>query len=667
MKNLKAFVMLLALLMPWQVQGYEVTQVVKQIKGIRYIIEAADSYVLNEQVLLVKPKTDDNSVLKNVQIVHTNELGFFHISVPKGIDIEEYATILRESGQFEIVEYVGEIKYEDFPCDTIPNDIKYGNQWYVDNINLSGAWALTTGNSNIKVAVIDSGVDAGHADLGYGNDSYTQVSTSMGYDYVNHCSYSTPTYDHGTRVAGVLAAKTNNAIGIAGVSGGNHSAGITIVPYNLGGPNEASSMFSLYLADAILDAVAEGVKVINLSLSMAQASDVISAIEYAYYHNISIVCSTGNDYASSISFPASNQYTIAVGASEHNDQRWYMSNYGEGIDLVAPGYNIYTTRSNNQYGFTQGTSFSAPMVSGVIALMLSVNPNLMPSEIYNILRNTAEKVSGYTYTNGWNQEVGYGRLDAYEAVLEALPANSQLMAVPPYESIGECYPVGTTWDEVYCSDMETPENYYYRSMLDESIYERIRYTVTSQTLQVGEQTYKSVERKWIEGVGKLDAMLADKTLYLREDNGKIYVYDNDTKKETLFYDFNKIPFLGTLLEGNYADYGMHTDGLGDGADYDVIDWYDGRFVIRGIGYSFGIISKWSMGSYEGRGMTLDSFTRNGVLVYRKTYGTPDAITAPTEQKTSERTVYDLQGRKTDASSTQSKDIIIRNGRKYINK
>ena len=392
MKNLKAFVMLLALLMPWQVQGYEVTQVVKQIKGIRYIIEAADSYVLNEQVLLVKPKTDDNSVLKNVQIVHTNELGFFHISVPKGIDIEEYATILRESGQFEIVEYVGEIKYEDFPCDTIPNDIKYGNQWYVDNINLSGAWALTTGNSN-----------------------------------------------------------------------------------------------------------------------------------------------------------------------------------------------------------------------------------------------------------------------------------SQLMAVPPYESIGECYPVGTTWDEVYCSDMETPENYYYRSMLDEAIYERIRYTVTSQTLQVGEQTYKSVERKWIEGVGKLDAMLADKTLYLREDNGKIYVYDNDTKKETLFYDFNKIPFLGTLLEGNYADYGMHTDGLGDGADYDVIDWYDGRFVIRGIGYSFGIISKWSMGSYEGRGMTLDSFTRNGVLVYRKTYGTPDAITTPTEQKTSQRTVYDLQGRKTDASSTQSKDIIIRNGRKYINK
>lgn len=250
---------------------------------------------------------------------------------------------------------------------------------------------------------------------------------------------------------------------------------------------------------------------------------------------------------------------------------------------------------------------------------------------------------------------------------EALPANSQLMAVPPYESIGECYPVGTTWDEVYCSDMETPENYYYRSMLDEAIYERIRYTVTSQTLQVGEQTYKSVERKWIEGVGKLDAMLADKTLYLREDNGKIYVYDNDTKKETLFYDFNKIPFLGYLLEGNYADYGMHTDGLGDGADYDVIDWYDGRFVIRGIGYSFGIISKWSMGSYEGRGMTLDSFTRNGVLVYRKTYGTPDAITTPTEQKTSERTAYDLQGRKTDACSTQSKDIIIRNGRKYINK
>ena len=276
------------------------------------------------------------------------------------------------------------------------------------------------------------------------------------------------------------------------------------------------------------------------------------------------------------------------------------------------------------------------------------------------------QVQGYEVTQVIKQIKGIRYIiDAADS--SALPVNSQIMAVPPYESIGECYPVGTTWDEVYCSDLKTSEDFFYRTLLDDAIYERIRYTVTDQTEQKGEHTYKCVERKWIEGVGKLESMLADKMLYLREDNGKIYVYDSDNQKETLFYDFNKIPFLGTLLEANYADFDLHTDQLGDGEEYDVIDWYDGRCVIRGIGYSFGIVSNWSMGSYEGKGMALDSFTRNGVLLYKKTYGMPSAITTVTERQKADGTFYDLQGRKTASPAKLQKGIYIHNGRKYINK
>jgi len=417
-------------LIPGNAGNKGIQQTIKRIDGKRYIVEPADSYALIENVLLVKLNPIVEEIPKELNIVNSNKLGFLYVSVPEGIDIEDYADILKKDDRFDIVEFLGETK-----CCFVPNDSLYTNQWHIGKIKLNDAWNITTGNSNIKVAVIDTGVDAGHYDLGYGNDTYSHVSTTLGYDYTGPCAYQTPTFFHGTYVAGVLGAKTNNSVGISGVSGGNNSAGIAIIPYCLG---NSGSFVSDYDANAILAAVEAGVDIINISMSMPQTSDVTSAIEYAYYHDINIVCAAGNNAPLlGIVFPASNQYTIAVGATDQNDQRCSFSKYGAGLDIVAPGKDIYSTNLNNLYGirdengyyngcfegFDGGTSFSAPQVSGVIALMLSVNPNLTTSEIRTILRNTAKKVSGYTYTNGWNQEVGYGRLDAYEAVKAAFKIN----------------------------------------------------------------------------------------------------------------------------------------------------------------------------------------------------------------------------------------------------
>ena len=416
MKKLVFLIAFLSLFISTNAGNKGIQQTIKNIDGKRYIVEPADSYALIEDILLVKLNQNVGQIPEELNIVNSNKLGFHYVSVPEGIDIEEYADILKKDDRFDIVEFLGETK-----CCFVPDDTYYNNQWYINRINLNKAWDITTGNSNIKVAVIDTGVDAGHSDLGYGNDSYSHVSTTLGYDYTGPCAYQTPSFYHGTYVAGVLGGKTNNNIGISGVSGGNNSAGITIVPYCLG---NSASFYSPYNANAILAAVEVGADIINMSLSMPQTSDVISAIEYAYYHDINIVCATGNNEPlSGIVFPASNQYTIAVGATNQSDQRCSFSKYGTGIDIVAPGESIYSTTLSNSYLSDSGTSYSAPQVSGVIALMLSVNPNLTPSEIRTILRNTAKKVSGYTYSDGWNQEVGYGRLNAYEAVKAAFKIN----------------------------------------------------------------------------------------------------------------------------------------------------------------------------------------------------------------------------------------------------
>lgn len=408
MKKIVFLIAFLSLFISTNAGNKGIQQTIKRIDGKRYIVEKTDSYALNEHILLVKLNPIVEQAPEELAIVNSNKLGFLYVAVPEGIDIEEYANDLKKDDRFDIVEFQGEIK-----CCFIPTDSYYNSQWYIDRINLDEAWDITTGNYNIKVAVIDTGVDADHCDLGYGNDSYSHVSTTLGYDYTANCTYQTPSYFHGTFVAGVLGAKTNNGVGVAGVSGGNNSAGITIIPYCLGNSN---IFYSIHLADAIIDAVDKGASIINISLSSLHDSSVDSAILYAYNHNVSIVCATKNEGEPSIVYPASNQYTIAVGASGRNDHRCSFSNYGIGLDIVAPGDTIFNTVLSNGYASKFGNSFSAPQVSGVIALMLSVNPSLQPNAIRNILRNTATKVSGYTYTSGWNQEVGYGRLDAYAAV-----------------------------------------------------------------------------------------------------------------------------------------------------------------------------------------------------------------------------------------------------------
>lgn len=415
MKNVILIIAFVLFALSGTAQNKGFTQKVERVKDTLYLIENDRMYKVNPTVITIKLKSTEKSLGPGYNVIRSNRLGYMDIRVPDGIDVEEYVRKLKQTGKFETVEFDGEAK-----CCFTPNDTHLSSQWYIGCINLYNAWNFTKGNPNIKVAIIDTGVDASHHDLGYTvNDGYSQIDTINGVNYTQvPNAHISPVYPHGTFVAGIIGAKTNNATDIAGICGGDHSKGITIIPYCVG--NEA--VFTSYsIDDAILDAVDEGVSVINISLQTPHTSAVDAAIDAAYANNVNIVCSTGNGNTNTIQYPASHVKTIAVGAMDGSYHRADVSQYGTGLDFVAPGEAIYSTVLNNDCWYQyNGTSGAAPQVSGVIALMLSVNPNLSPSQIKEILKRSCTKLSGYSYNyTGWNEEVGYGLLDAFAAVLIA--------------------------------------------------------------------------------------------------------------------------------------------------------------------------------------------------------------------------------------------------------
>lgn len=176
------------------------TQKVERIGKTLYLVENEERFKVDTEVVTVKLKTTENNLGQDFKIIRSNRLGYLDIKVPDGVDVESYVNELKKTGRFETVEFNGEAK-----CCFIPNDSCVVNQWYIDRINLTNAWDLTTGSHDIKVAIMDSGVEAAHSDLGYNsNDGYSQIDTLNGvnYTYVNNAHIS-PIYNHGTLVAGL--------------------------------------------------------------------------------------------------------------------------------------------------------------------------------------------------------------------------------------------------------------------------------------------------------------------------------------------------------------------------------------------------------------------------------------------------------------------------------
>lgn len=408
--------------------------------GDYYVTEKGINYKIDTTVITIK--VADTNIIKSIYpFAKINKLGYVYIPIPQGNMFSQFVEQLNNNNDVNNILYSTYGTYNTIT----PNDPLFMGQWYLSVINVYQAWQYTMGNENIIVAVLDSGVDWGNEDIGAGLDSYQNIHLNQqendwtnpndptsgdgldndlngliddwkGYNFATHSNDCRTSVFHGTLVAGIIAAKTNNSIGIAGVAGGNNCHGVSILPYCVGinAPTTAA------LVEGIINAVDNGAKIIQLSLTIPYSDDVEASLSYAYENNVTIICASGNR-GNVVEYPAVSQHVISVGAIDQNMQRAVFSNYGEDLDIVAPGTNIPDPYSSAYYN--SGTSFAAPQVSAVAALMLSVNPKLSNHQISAILKKTAKKLDGYSFTYSnlhpygkWNIHVGYGLLDAGAAV-----------------------------------------------------------------------------------------------------------------------------------------------------------------------------------------------------------------------------------------------------------
>lgn len=378
--------------------------------GKYYLLEDGRKNLVNSKVITLKIKKGKENAKKELNVLRENKLGYLDILVPDSITLEDYAILLDKSGYFDYIKYntYGEL------CAT-PNDVLLPQQWYLDSINVFNAWDYTMGSPSVKVAVIDCIPPFSHYDIYSSSASYNNIDWSLGHDY----TLASPSNSHGESVAGIISAKTNNILGIAGISGGNNSAGACIIPLNVATVD--GKVDNSAVDDAIRDATDDGARIINLSIgyfpSRGNTDDIAAAIEYAKNHNVLLVASAGNDSLDMICFPASHPDVIAVGSVGQSQNRSLFSNASESLELVAPGENIFTI-GHGGFVNLNGTSSSTSIVSGVAALILSANPNLSAGQVRSILCNTARDLG----SPGRDAVFGYGLVDAYAAVNAALAA-----------------------------------------------------------------------------------------------------------------------------------------------------------------------------------------------------------------------------------------------------
>lgn len=281
------------------------------------------------------------------------------------------------------------------------NDPYFSSQWHLSAIQSPSAWGITTGTSNVIIAVIDSGVDWSHPDLA--------PNLVPGWNFLTGTSTTQDNAGHGTAVAGTAAAASNNSIGVTGVSWGNK-----IMPLQVLDATTAASYSNL--ASAITYAADHGARIISISLCGSSASSTLQSAEsYAWNKGSVIFAAAGNSSSSAPTYPAADPNVVAVSASDVNNTFASFSNYGSWIDLAAPGNNILTTVLGGSYGGWYGTSFSTPVAAAVGALVLSVKPGLSSASLVSLLEQNADDLG----TAGWDQYFGYGQVNAYKSVLAA--------------------------------------------------------------------------------------------------------------------------------------------------------------------------------------------------------------------------------------------------------
>jgi len=343
--------------------------------------------------------------------------------IHNNVSCESLINILKKDSNIEDVSlnYIASINEDVLLKQRQPNDPAFYFQYGLQNIGelfhpknkdkaKSGSdigalfgWYWSIGSPDVVIAVCDTGVAADHEDL--------KNKIIEGYNFISDSNDTYDNHGHGTFVASIAAAETNNGIGMSGVSWNSMIMPIKVMN------NEGKGSY-LQIAAGIRYAADNGAKIINLSVGGENPSFIIEdACKYAFEKGCVIVAASGNT-ASAVLYPAAyDKYCIAVGASDYNDEIACFSNFGKSIDVVAPGvavfgavYNPDTPEKLSNYGWDSGTSFATPFVSGAVALLLSYKPFLSTDMAIKLLKMTADDVNSNTYP-GVDIYMGYGRIN----------------------------------------------------------------------------------------------------------------------------------------------------------------------------------------------------------------------------------------------------------------
>ncbi|MGX9808007.1 S8 family peptidase [Exiguobacterium acetylicum] len=316
---------------------------------------------------------------------------------------------LKQKG-FSLVEPLAHLEEQDINADLIPvtevkkaTDSAQFQQTYLDQSRIPTYWKYSRGKSDIRVAIIDDAIDTKHREF---KDVIYKTTTISGIRKSD---------DHGTHVAGIVGAREDGK-GIVGVASGVKLIGADVF--------DGEFAASIDIGDGILYAIAQGADVINLSLGQYEFDPYMEeAIKKAEAKNILVVGAAGNDGRNKVLFPGSMSQVVAVGAVGTLGRASTFSNYGKGLNIMAPGEGIYSTIVGNKYGYLDGTSMATPVVSGVLALAKSKNPFVSNEAMRSKLYAAATKKTGDT-----SSHYGVGRLNA--GMLATLPAPISKVSLP---------------------------------------------------------------------------------------------------------------------------------------------------------------------------------------------------------------------------------------------
>lgn len=564
----------------------------------------------------------------NTSIIKSTKI-FQILKIPKGDDALEIAKKYFETGYFEFAypNFLCNIErlqvlpndpyfYKQITCRNVGQTFLPDNHsgTYDADIDAPEAWEITKGCSNIVIAVIDDGVTSNHPDLP--NTRQVRLNGSNFADGDEDDPSPTGNFSHGNACAGIIAATMNNSQGIAGIA-----PNCRIMPIRIFDSDEYP-VVPQSIAEAIEFAVDNGAKILSNSWGFPTilqdwSPAIVSAINYAISNDCVVVFASGNwanhdeNYLGFVEFPANVDIdgVITVGSSDRYDDQANYSATSTLMDIVAPssrydldtkdgesaemwsidipgnsGYNpwpsefihppeedeeIPSTGYNHQ-AFTSrfgNTSHSCAVVAGIAALIVSLNPELNSEEVLDILTSTADKVGGFNYTSGRCNEMGYGRVNAYQAVLAttggSISGNTLLCQSPNTTFTYSNRPAGTTITWTKSSNLEyisgQSTNYY---------------TVRAYSWASGPGWVKASLNSACEGL-KYNVWVGPPSLEVTgPDEG--YTYNT--------YTFYADPIGPYSNASNYnwvlnPEYGNHVYNYGDYADIAFYDPYDGYQVL----------------------------------------------------------------------------------------